>query len=124
MKITKEQKDESTEIYKSLISKAWGNPDFKEKLINNPKLTIEKFQDKKIVLPEDTLIVVDDQTDISKIYLNIPKKVNLDNFELSDEEMEMISGGIVGATTLAVIICVELIAIGYCLAEIRHLKQQ
>jgi hypothetical protein len=39
-------------------------------------------------------IVVEDQTDESVIYLNIPAKVNIDDLTLTEEQLEQIAGGI------------------------------
>jgi len=80
-----------------------------------PKETIESVLESKFELEEGHRIVVEDQTDESIIYLNIPRKVNLDEFELTDEQLEMVAGGIVGLT---LIIAVELVAIGYLAAAI------
>ncbi len=81
------------ELLQELITKSWNNATFKEQLINSPKVTIENLTGVKSTLSNNTKIVVEDQTDTSIIYLNIPKKVNMDDLELSDEELEGVSGG-------------------------------
>lgn len=89
--ITQEQQKQGAEFIKTLAQKAWESSTFKEQLINNPVSTIESFTGQPMLL--NTKIVVDDQTDDSIIYLNIPRKLNLDEIELTDEQLEMVSGG-------------------------------
>ncbi len=92
MQLIQEQIDKGQEIYQELVTKAWESATFKEQLINNPESTIAEVlgkPDSKI----DTKFVVEDQTDNNTIYLNIPRKVNFDDIELSDEQLEIVSGG-------------------------------
>lgn len=121
MKITQEQKVKGQEFYRNLVTKAWEDATFKEELIKNPKAAIKNLKGEELILPDHTQIVVEDQTEETNIYLNIPRKVNLNDFELTDEELEIVAGGIVGLTVL---ICAEVIAIGYLTAEIMHQKRQ
>ena len=95
MKITQEQQKQGQELVQTLVEKAWKNATFKEQLISNPEATIEKVTGIKANFSKETEIKVEDQTDSNIIYLNIPQKVNLDNFELTDEQLEMVSGGFV-----------------------------
>lgn len=89
--ITQEQQSQGTELINTLAQKAWESSTFKEQLVANPVSTIESVTGKK--MQPGISIVVEDQTDPSKIYLNIPRKVQLDELELSDEQLEMVSGG-------------------------------
>jgi hypothetical protein len=41
-------------------------------------------------------VVVEDQTNPSIIYLNIPAKPDYSNIELTDEQLEVIAGGEIG----------------------------
>ena len=93
MKITIEQQEKGKELYDELVQKAWDSTTFKEQLINNPEGTIEEVTGISPKLPKDTKVVVEDQTDASIIYLNIPQKVDLEDFELTEEELEAVSGG-------------------------------
>jgi len=88
MKNTKTQ-----EILQSIITKAWQDETFKQELIANPLKTIEKLTGEKLNFPEGKKMVVQDQTNTSKIYLNIPSKLNLDDVELSEEQLEAVAGG-------------------------------
>ena len=91
--ITKEQK-QGEELLKNLIQKAWDNPEFKNQLVTNPKETISKEIGKEFELPNGRQLIVEDQTDSDKIFLNIPpQQLSLDDFELTDEQLEQVSGG-------------------------------
>lgn len=57
-------------------------------------------------LVENERLIVEDQSNTDIIYLNIPQKINLENFELTDEQLELVSGGLI-ITALALA--------GYCL---------
>ena len=91
---------EGEELMQVLVSKAWKSVSFKEQLIINPKVTIEKVTGAKMSIPEGSKIIVEDQTDSNIIYLNIPRKVNLEDLELTEEELEAVSGGDFGASFL------------------------
>ncbi len=123
--ITQEQQKLGAEIINTLAQKAWESSTFKEQLINNPVSTIESFTGQPMLL--NTKIVVDDQTDNSIIYLNIPRKLNLDEIELSDEQLEMISGGftliaVEWAAACVVTACTVGYQLGQALAE-KHNRQ-
>ena len=92
MEFTTEQ-EAGQQLMQTLTKKAWESTAFKEQLISNPKKAIQNITEKEIKLPENTTIVVEDQTDTSNIYLNIPRKVNVESLELTDEQLEMVSGG-------------------------------
>lgn len=91
MKITQEQQQKGRDLYQSIVNRAWKDDDFKNELIKNPKGTIEKTMGGKV--KEEYKLVVEDQTNSSFIYLNIPKKINIENFELTEEQLELVAGG-------------------------------
>lgn len=84
------------QLLQELISKAWDDNNFKNDLISEPEVTIERTFGSNMVIPEGCKIVVEDQSDPNVIYLNIPRKINIDDLELSDKQLEDISGGIFG----------------------------
>ncbi len=88
-----EQQEKGAELMKTLAQKAWENSAFKEQLIKNPVATIEQVTGKNITFLANTKFIVEDQTNESVIYLNIPAKPDLDNLALTEEQLEMISGG-------------------------------
>jgi hypothetical protein len=94
MKYTQEQQKQGAELMKALVEKAWENASFKDQLVKNPTAAIEEFTGKGFTMPEGKKVVVEDQTDNSVIYLNIPAEPNLDELELSAEQLEKISGGL------------------------------
>ncbi len=72
MKYTQEQQKQGAELMKALVEKAWENASFKDQLVKNPTAAIEEFTGKGFTMPEGKKVVVEDQTDNSVIYLNIP----------------------------------------------------
>jgi len=92
MKLTKEQ-EKGQEYFKTIITKAWNDSKFKQELISNPVAGIEKATGEKIVLGDSARIVVEDQTNPSIVYLNIPRNLDNDNLELTDEQLELVAGG-------------------------------
>ena len=89
MSITKEQ-----ELLGAIISKAWEDASFKEFLVKDPVAAIEQVSGKTLQLPEGQTIVVRDQTDESTIYINIPAKQELDDVELTEDQLEAVAGGV------------------------------
>ncbi len=81
------------EIIQTVISKAWEDSNFRKELIADPVTTIERLSGIKIVLPEGKTLVIADQTDKSKVYLTIPAEPEMENMELSEEQLESIAGG-------------------------------
>jgi len=103
MKITKEQQDSGLEFYQTIVAKSWEDQMFKANLIKNPKVAIEELIGQEISLPEGMSLVAEDQSDRSIIYLNIHRKIDINEFELSDEQLEMVAGGIFVLSTAAVV---------------------
>ncbi|WP_257669661.1 hypothetical protein [Parapedobacter tibetensis] len=73
MELTKRQR-QSQQLIAYLIKVCWKNPTFKKRFIASPVETIEKVTGKPSHLPEGMRVVVEDQSDSSIIYLNIPAK--------------------------------------------------
>lgn len=89
MEITQEQK-----LNSQVIQKAWEDPQFMSELIANPVATIEHLTGHKISLPEGQKLVVVDQSDASTVYFNVPQRISVDTLELTEEQLEMVAGGI------------------------------
>jgi hypothetical protein len=87
-----EQKKEE-EVLRLVISKAWEDANFRKSLIADPIKAIENLTGAKIVLPEGKTLVVNDQTDKSKVYMNIPSEPNIEDIELTEDQLEIIAGG-------------------------------
>jgi len=94
-----------------MIERAWQDENFKNKFINSPQETIEEFTGKNFNLKENMTISVEDQTDSDVVYLNIPRKVELEDLELTDEELETVAGGDFGISLLAGLACYAIIEI-------------
>jgi len=75
----------------SLIQSSWESTDFKNIWISNPTKVIENHLDQKLNF--NSKIVVEDQSDINTIYLNIPRNTPTDDLILNDEDLELIVGG-------------------------------
>lgn len=88
MEYTQEQK-----LYAEIVQKAWDSAQFKNELVANPVAAIEKLTGHKLSLPADKTLVVRDQTDESKVYINIPVNPNTGDVELNEEQLDMVSGG-------------------------------
>lgn len=89
MELTQEQK-----LNAQVIQKAWEDAQFKNELMANPVEAMEKLTGNKINLPEGQKLVVIDQTDASTVYFNIPRKIDINNLELTEEQLEMVAGGL------------------------------
>ncbi|HEX8378602.1 MAG TPA: NHLP leader peptide family RiPP precursor [Pedobacter sp.] len=76
--------------------KAWEDPQFKSELMANPAEAIEKATGHKLNLPAGKTLVVRDQTDESTVYINIPAKLNTEDVELNENQLEAVAGGAAG----------------------------
>jgi hypothetical protein len=81
-------------IMQTLVQKSWEDLNFKDQLIKNPITTIEKITGKVAHLNSYKRIVVEDQTNTSFVYLNIPTRINLDDMALTEQDLELIAGGV------------------------------
>ena len=88
MELTKSQK-----LHQTIVQSAWNDKNFKEELISNPVKAIEELTGEKINLPEGKTIIVNDQTDQSAVFINIPAEPTMENMELTEEQLEAIAGG-------------------------------
>jgi len=81
-------------ILSQVISECWSNPNFKAEFIANPTEAIKTLTGQTIILPEGIEhIQVVDESSPSTVYINIPAEPNLDNVELTEKELELVSGG-------------------------------
>ncbi|MCI4651027.1 NHLP leader peptide family RiPP precursor [Phaeodactylibacter sp.] len=98
MKLSNKQQ-EGKLFLESIIKKCWDDEAFKQRLVASPQEALESFTGKKLNLPDGYRIVVNDQTDNSYNYINIPRQPTSD-MELTEEQLEMIVGGDLGASIL------------------------
>lgn len=81
------------EVIEAIISKAWEDASFRKELLTDPVNAIERLTGVKVVLPEGKSLVINDQTDKSKVYVNIPAEPEIENMELTEEQLEAVAGG-------------------------------
>ena len=105
-----EQQEKGSELLRTLTLKAWERAAFKDQLVRNPVATIEQVTGKDLSFLGDKKIVVQDQTDDSVIYINIPAQPKMDELELTEEQLELVAGG----ATPAAYVAGCLIGIGVC----------
>ncbi len=86
METTKGQK-----LLQTLIARSWEDENFKQELIANPVSVIEKITGKSI--SNDKKVFVIDQSNSDHVYINIPAKSNLDDLELTEDQLEAVAGG-------------------------------
>ncbi len=79
------------ELLQTLITKSWEDESFKEKLIADPKEEIEKITGKS--LSGDKKIFAVDQSNPDHVYINIPAKPDLEDVELTENQLEAVAGG-------------------------------
>jgi len=83
---------EKQNFQQTIIEAAWSSSSFKKELIESPIPTLEKVTGEKF--PVDKInVVVEDQSDINCIYLNIPFRNTNDSKELSADDLDEIVGG-------------------------------
>lgn len=109
---TVEQQEKGAEFVRTLVQKSWESAAFKEELVKNPVAAIEQVTGKKLSFLSGKKVVVVDQTDESAIYINIPAQPKIDELELTEEQLEMIAGGVTPALGAYVVGCA--VGIGVC----------
>jgi hypothetical protein len=107
MKLTKEQ-----QLIGQVVERAWEDAAFKAELIADPVAAIEKETGETLNLPEGAELQVQDQTDPNKSFLVIPPRPNMEEIELTDEQLEMIAGGDITVTAAVTYCATALIVTG------------
>ena len=97
--------NQEQELMQAIITKAWEDEAFKQALLENPVEAIRNATGHTVSVPEGKKLVVRDQTDENTYYINIPLKTAQDDVELTDDQLEAVSGGIVrpGGCTMPII---------------------
>lgn len=80
------------EIYQDISNRAIANPEWKNTLIESPSETLAKIGYEFDLQSYKNFVVVD-QTDPSKIFVNIPSQTFDGDMELSDEQLGIVAGG-------------------------------
>ena len=76
-----------------IIAKCWENATFKQKLMTNPVQTIQQETGCTLDLPAGVQLVINDQSDARFEHFNIPAQNSYEDVELSEEELDCVSGG-------------------------------
>lgn len=76
-----------------VITEAWGNPDFKQRLIENPVMAIKALTGCDIEVPNGKTLSVFDQSDKNMVCLNIPQQPSFDDEELTTGQIDAVTGG-------------------------------
>lgn len=82
------------QLFNTIVKKAWEDESFKKELLKNPTLAIESLTGEKLDLPKGKTLVVRDQSNGDRIYINIPSKPNMDDLQLTEEQLEAVAGGV------------------------------
>jgi hypothetical protein len=86
--------DETSNPWLQIVAKAWADETFKNRLLSNPSAV---FQEVGLDVPRGVQVRVVENTD-QIVHLTLPANPNTD--ELSENELEGVSGGILGAAKL------------------------
>lgn len=85
--------EQTRELLTSVVSEAQDNDAFRTQLVNDPQAAIESLTGRPMNIPAGKKLIVRDQTDEATIYLNIPKNMNTEDLELTEEQLETVAGG-------------------------------
>ena len=82
------------DVREALVRTALKNESFRESLVANPKLAVERALGTK--LPEDMEVVALQDTD-QKMFIVLPMQMPFETGDLNDAELEEIAGGFLDA---------------------------
>ncbi|RSK47559.1 NHLP leader peptide family RiPP precursor [Hymenobacter rigui] len=83
-----------------LAKKVEEDAQFKKILLENPTAGLETFLGRRVILPEGMKIAIVDQTEPSTIFINLPSTQNTEDVELTEEQLDIVSGGVDGGLIL------------------------
>ena len=92
MKFTTEERKTHNEALVKIFNKYHSDASFKNELLNTPEAALKNLGASYSVEAGKTL-VFEDQTDPNAIYFNIPSIPNIDESELTEEQLEVVAGG-------------------------------
>jgi hypothetical protein len=86
------------EIQSHIIARAWKDEAYKQELLSNPKAIFER--EFKVQLPVEMNVNVVEENN-NNIYMVLPKRPDLPNGELSEEQLEAVAGGLTPGLAVA-----------------------
>ena len=89
--------DTLEKLYQEVVEKAWNDESFKQELMKDPLAALSQVAGGEVKLPEGKTLKVADQSDTSTVYINIPKSQKTDDVELTEEQLDVVSGGFVSS---------------------------
>jgi hypothetical protein len=92
MRLSLEEKQTHNEALGVIFNKYHSDADFAKQLIDSPEQAL-KDMGADYSVDGDKTIVFEDQSDPNTVYFNIPQAPNFDTWELTDEQLEVVSGG-------------------------------
>lgn len=107
----KHQITEGNKLMLNVFEKCWREESYKEELINKPFEILQNTLNIDLSALKGKEINVEDQSDTSYIYFNIPKKKTINDMELTDEQLELVAGG--ETIALGILLGLELAALAY-----------
>lgn len=90
------------QVVLDVINRAWSDDNYRDELVASPAAAIKSATGYE--LPEGAKVVVVDQSDPSVSHLNIGPKPDMDDMELTDEQLEAVAGGEIWLLTLTVVV--------------------
>lgn len=105
MKTNKVMDKNTVSSIDKIIRQCWENESFRKDVTMRPIPTIEKYLGETVNLDDGKKLVIEDQTDESTVYFNIPAQPNLDELELSEEQLSLVAGGATPTTIILITVC-------------------
>lgn len=80
-------------LISTISSRAREDENFKNELIKNPIEVMNSVSSAAVILPKGKRIEIVDQTNSDVIYINLSGQSSMEDVELTDEQLELVSGG-------------------------------
>lgn len=82
---------ETSKLVTNIANHARDNQSFRAKLMSSPHATIDEYAGKEVFSSNENIVITQPGED--EVYFFIPRKVDVDDLELSDLELEAVAGG-------------------------------
>lgn len=105
---------ETGKLVTEVAMHARDNQSFKEKLMGAPRATIDSYAGKEVIPSNKKIVVTEPNSE--EVYFVIPQKVDVEDLELTDVELESLSGG--SDIVTGIVIGVAAIGVGWVASKI------